>query len=352
VSQEIEMETAATTRTEPVALPPGAQIMQMLFGKHITYSLSAVARLGVADHIGKTPVSIDHLAQAVNAHAPSLYRVMRLLASLGVFQETVHGHFALTPVGELLRTDAPGSMRYPAIQFGDPWATRPFEYFTDCVRTGGEGVTMAWGKGIFDLFADIPEQAEAFHRSMTNVSGMEGAAILEAYDFSGVRRMADVGGGHGALLASIVQRNPDMHGVVYDLPAVVAGISRDQIGECGGRLEIEAGNFFERVPGGCDAYLLKHIIHDWDDDRSRRILKLIGSQLPPGGRVLVCEMMISDQPVPEMAKLLDIEMLVLTEGGRERTETEFRDLFASAGLRLNRIVRTRQPTCILEAVRA
>lgn len=337
---------------EPAAPPPGAQLMQMLFGKHVTYSLSAVARLGVADHMDSTPVSADRLATLVGAHGPSLYRVMRLLASLGVFEETSGKRFALTPVGELLRTNAPGSMRYSAIQFGDPWGTRPFERFTDSVRTGRDAVTMAWGKNLFDLFPEIPEQAENFHRSMTNVSGMETAAILDAYDFSGIRTLADVGGGHGTLLGAILQRNPGMRGVVYDRPEVVAGVSPGSLGESAGRMTIEGGSFFERVPTGCDAYLLKHIIHDWDDERCRIILKRIGEQLPPGGRVLVCEMVVSDQPVAEMAKFLDIEMLLLTDGGLERTEAEFRALFASAGLRLVRIVRTQQAICVLEATAA
>jgi hypothetical protein len=208
---------------------------------------------------------------------------------------------------------------------------------------------MAWGKNLFDLFPEIPEQAENFHRSMTNLSGMETAAILDAYDFSGIRTLADVGGGHGTLLGAILQRNPDLRGVVYDRPEVVAGVSPESLGASAGRMTIEGGSFFERVPVGCDAYLLKHIIHDWDDERCRVILKRIVEQLPAGGRVLVCEMVVSDQPVAEMAKFLDIEMLLLTDGGLERTEAEFRDLFASAGLRLARIVRTQQAICVLEA---
>jgi hypothetical protein len=325
--------------------------MQMLFGKHVTYSLSAVARLGVADHMDSTPVSVDRLAAQVGAHGPSLYRVMRLLASLGVFEETAGKCFALTPLGEVLRTNAPGSMRYAAMQFGDPWGTRPFEHFTECVRTGHNAVFMAWGKNAFDLLAELPEQAETFHRSMTNVSGMETAAILDAYDFSGIRTLADVGGGHGTLLAAILQRNPGMRGIVYDRPEVVAGISPGSLGESATRMTIEGGSFFERVPAGCDAYLLKHIIHDWDDERCRVILKRVVEQLPAGGRVLICESLVSDQPVPEMPKFLDIQMLLLTEGGKERTEAEFRDLFTSAGLQLARVVRTRLPLCILEATK-
>jgi hypothetical protein len=336
----------ATAVTPQPVMAPGAQMTQMLFGKHITYSLSAVARLGVADHMGVTPVLTETLAEKVGVHAPSLYRVMRMLASLGVFAEPETGMFALTPLGELLRTDAPGSMRYLAIQFGDPWGSRPFEHFTECIRTGQEAVTMAWGKNIFELLRELPDQAETFNRSMTNLSGMERTAILEGYDFSGIGRLADIGGGHGTFLSAIVERYDNMLGVLYDLPQVVAGA------QVSARIQIESGSFFERVPAGCDAYLMKHIIHDWDDARCLRILELVAAQLPAHGKVLVCDPIVSDQPVPEMAKLLDIEMLILTAGGKERTEAEFADLFRSAGLRLNRIARTAGPVCVLEAVKA
>jgi len=337
------MGTAAEPQLE---IPPSAKIMQMLFGKHVTYSLSCVARLGIADHMSTKPVSSEILAEKVGAHPPSLYRLMRMLASLGVFAEPEPGQFVLTSIGETLRTEAPGSVRYLAIQFGDPWASRPFEHFTECIRTGQEAVTMAWGKNIFEVLHDLPEQAEAFNRSMTNLSDREKAAILEAYDFSGIHKLADIGGGHGSLLTAIVERNDNMLGVLYDLPEVVAGASVSD------RIQVESGSFFERIPAGCDAYMMKHIIHDWDDARCQRILELVAAQLPAHGKVLVCDMILSEQPVPEMAKMLDIEMLVLTGGGKERTEREFADLFKSADLRLNRIVRTAGPTCVLEAMKA
>lgn len=325
---------------------------QLLFGKQLTYCLSGVARLGVADHMSATPMAIDEIAAKTGAHAPSLYRAMRLLASLGVFKEEPGKRFALTQAGEFLKSDVPGTMRYFAMMFGDEWTTRAYERFTDCLRTGQNGVTMAYGKHVFELLAERPDQLQTFQAAMTSGSRMAGKAVGNAYDFSGIKRLADVGGGHGALLASILRRYPEMQGVLFDLPETVAGVPEDQFAGCDGRIAIEAGSFFERVPDGCDAYIMKHIVHDWSDEHCRTILRLMREKLPKDGRVLLCEMVVTDDPGPTPAKLLDIEMLVMTVGGKERTEDEFRDLFASSGLRLNRIVPTERPICVIEALPA
>jgi hypothetical protein len=337
-------------RIEPESAPPSAALLQLLFGKHITYSLSAVARLGVPDHMSGAPVPVDELATKTGTHSPSLYRVMRTLASVGVFEELPGKRFKLTPVGELLKTHAPGSLRYLAIQLGDRWSTRAWEHFTDTARTGEDGVTKAFGKNVFELFAEEPEAAETFNRSMTNLSAAMVEPIVNAYDFSSIHRLADVGGGRGMLLASVLTRYPHMRGVVYDLPEVVAGaLQEPHFSTCKERVELEAGSFFERVPSGCDAYIMKFILHDWSDDHCRQILNLIRSELPQNGRMLVCEQVVTASPEPTPAKFADIEMLALTVGGKERTEAEFRDLFASAGLRLMQVIQTETPLCVLEA---
>ena len=180
--------------------------------------------------------------------------------------------------------------------------------------------------------------------------GHRGAIDPRVLRFSGFERLADLGGGHGLLLASVLQKYPPMQGVLFDLPEVVAGVPADRLAACGGRLRVEAGSFFERVPQGCDAYMMKHIIHDWSDEHCRTILKLVRDKLPTDGRVLVCEMVVTDEPGPTPAKMLDIEMLVMTVGGKERTKGEFAELFASSGLRLSRIVPTERPICAIEAV--
>jgi hypothetical protein len=327
-------------------------LMQLLFGKQLTYCLSGVARLGVADHMNGTPQPVEEIADAVGAHAPSLYRVMRLLASFGVFREEKGRKFALTDAGALLKSDATGTIRYFATMFGDEWTTRAYERFTDVLRTGKDGVTQAYGQHVFDVLADRPEQCATFQAAMSSSSALAGRVITEAYDFSGIKRLADVGGGHGGLLAAILGSYPAMQGVLFDRPEIVASVPPGQFASCQDRIAVEPGSFFERVPEGCDAYIMKHIIHDWGDEHCRTILKLMRDRLPPNGRVLVCDMVVSDDPGPTPAKLLDIEMLVVTVGGKERTEDEFRDLFASAGLRLNRIVPTERPICVIEAVPA
>ncbi len=333
-------------------LPPHLAMMQLLFGKQITYSLSGVARLGVADHMDALPRPVEEIAAKAGAHAPSLYRVMRLLASFGVFNEGPSRQFALTPIGELLKTDAPGSIRNNAIMFGDEFSTRAYEHISACLRTGTDGVTEAYGKPIWEVLVERPGQCERFQNAMTASSAGAAQAIVEAYDFSGIRHIADVGGGHGLLLASILRAYPDVQGVLFDRPEVIASVPKEQFAGCADRIVLEAGDFFERIPDGCDAYLMKYIIHDWSDEHCRTILSLIREKLPRDGRVLLCELVVTDEPGPTQAKLLDIEMLVMTMGGKERTEEEFAALFAASGLRLNRIVPTERPICVIEAVPA
>jgi hypothetical protein len=336
----------------PPALPPEAQIMQLLLGRIMSFTMSAVAELGLADHMGAEPTSVEDLAARTSTHAPSLYRVLRMLTSVGVFGEPMPRRFVLTPVGQMLRSDAPNSMRYMAMMFTDPWIVRAYENIVHCLRTGGDGVTKAYGKHAFELFKEIPNQAATFHHAMTNFSAISGKALVEAYDFSRFQRIADVGGGHGIILGNILRATPGLQGVLYDLPEVIAGAAPS--GNLAGledRLIQQSGSFFEAVPEGCDAYLMKHIIHDWDDERGRRILSLMRDQLKdqPEGRVFLYEMVVPEDDQPSPAKLLDIEMLVATVGGKERTEQEFRELFCSAGLMLERITPTKSPMCLIEA---
>jgi hypothetical protein len=330
--------------------PPPVALLKLLFGKQITYCLSAVARLGVADHMNDQPARVEDLAAQVGAHAPSLYRVMRLLASVDIFEELHRQHFRLTPLGVLLKSDVPGSFRYLAIQLGDPWSIRAFEHFTDTVSTGIDGVSQAFGKNVFEYLSEHPEQAEHFNRSMTGLSEFLSEAIVSAYDFSGIMCLTDVGGGHGSLLASVLNRNPHLQGVVYDLPEVVAGAyEHPAFRACGDRIQVAAGSFFERVPQGSDAYMMKSIVHDWSDELCVKILTNIRQELPEDGCVLVIEQIVDDASDLTPAKLLDIEMLAMTVGGRERTQSEFEGLFSEAGLQLTKVIPTKSPMSILEA---
>ena len=339
-------------RSTPAEMPPSAVMMQLLFGKHITYSLSALARLGVADHMNGEPKPVEDIAAAVGAHADALYRVLRMLSSVGVFRQDGRA-FALTPVGHLLQTKAPGTLRHLAWMFCDEWSTRAFEQLPNTLKTGVDGVTAAYGKGAFDLLGELPEQCDTFQKAMSDLSQMEAEAILVAGDFSGITRLADVGGGHGTLLARILLANPSLKGVLCDLPEIAGqALSGGHFAGCEERVEIVPGSFFDAVPAGCDAYLLKHIIHDWSDELCQRILILIRDRLAahaPQGRVIICEMLVPDGPEPAPAKMLDIEMLALTGGGRERTVGEFTALLGAAGLKLERIVPTHSPMCLIEA---
>ncbi len=332
--------------------PPAQVLMQLLFGKQLTFSLSGVARLGVADHMDGTPKRVEEIAAKAGAHAPSLYRVMRMLAAFGVFREEPSRHFALTPIGALLKTGAPDSMRDTAMMLGDEFATRAYEHIATCLRTGTDGVSEAYGKPVWEVLAERPSQCETFQNAMTAGSGRVAQAVVEAYDFSGIERLADVGGGHGLLLASVLNANPGMKGVLFDRPEVIASVPKERFAACADRVTLEAGSFFERVPDGCDAYLMKHIIHDWSDAHCRTILDLMRAKLPPQARVLLCELVVTGEAGPTPAKLLDVEMLVVTEGGKERTEEEFAALFEASGFRLSRIVPTSRPICVIEAVPA
>jgi hypothetical protein len=336
------------------APPPDAVMMQFLFGKMITFALGGVARLEIADHLTGEPKTAEALAASTSTHAPSLFRVLRMLASVGVFEHHPGERFALTPVGQLLRADAPQSLRNMIIMMTDDWSMTAWQQMAHCIRTGGDGVTAAFGKGAFDLFREIPEQAETFHRAMTDFTGIVVQALLQVADFSRFRRLADVAGGHGVMLGAILGKFPQLEGVLFDLPEVVAGApAKGYLKGVEERVTIEGGSFFERVPSGCDAYIMKHIVHDWDDGSCRRILSLMRDALsvtaPESGRVFLFELVVPESPGAAPAKMLDMEMLVVTKGGTERTAAEFTELFASAGLRLRSITPTPSPMSLIEA---
>lgn len=335
-------------------LPPQAQIMNLLWGKAISTSISAIAKLGVADHMSAgEPASAEALAQATNAHAPSLYRVLRMLAGIGVFEEHSGQRFTLTPLSACLRSDVPDSVRGVAMFLTDPWHMRGYENIFHSLKTGENGVQKAYGRHGFDVIADDPASLENFQAGMSNYSAIEGALLEPLLDFSAFHKLADVGGGHGSLLSQILRRNPHLHGVLFDLPEVVAHAPTPADLGLTNRMTLESGSMFHHVPAHCDAYIMKHIIHDWDDGHSHTVLRLMCDQLaqhaPQTGRVFLAEMIVPHSPEPHPAKFLDIEMLVMTPGGKERTVAEFSVLFESAGLELVQAHTTPGPICLIEA---
>lgn len=312
------------------------------------------ARLGIADELRRGPMKPDALAKRVGARAPELRRVLRALASVGVFAETADGRFKLNPTAATLRSDAPGSLRPFALMMVDDYNWDGWRALLEGVRGGGVPFQHVYGVPIFDYLRQHPEQDREFSASMASISGPENAAVAAGFDFGKLDTLVDVGGAHGHLLSTILLRYRRLRGVLYDQPQVVQNAAASGfIGAPGlaARLTVQGGDFFRSVPSGADAYLMKYIIHDWNDDQAVAILANCREAMAPGGRVLVVEHVIRPGNAPDWGKLLDINMLTLT-GGQERTRTEFRDLFVRAGLRLRRVHPTQAALSILEATAA
>jgi O-methyltransferase domain/Dimerisation domain len=344
---------AATAMTEAQPLPPEAFLTQMAFGAMMTQALYVAAKLGLADLLADGPKPVKELAAATETHERSLYRVLRSLAGVGVFRETEPKTFALSPLAEPLRSDAPNSMRNGVIFMGEEWHWRVWGDMLYSVRTGKPGWGHVHGGAeVFDYFAKNPEQAEIFNSAMTDMSTVTAPSVVEGYDFSGIETLTDIAGGHGYLLAQVLKAYPKMKGILFDMQQVIAGAGELLESEgVAGRVEQVAGDFFASVPKGADAYIMKHIIHDWDDERAIKILSNIREAMRADGKVLIVETVVPEGNEPHYSKLLDLEMLS-SPGGAERTAEEYRELLAAAGLRLTRIVPTKSPFSIVEAVKA
>ena len=333
--------------------PASARLMQMLMGKWVARAISTAAELGIADRLATGDKTPEELAAVANAHAPSLYRLLRALASIGIFAEMAERRFTLTPLAQCLRSDAPDSVREFARFVGTPGAWRAWEEFPHSVKTGEPGFRKAFGlENPFDYFNTHPDEAAIFDGAMTDNSRQSAPAIAEAYDFGRFRQLVDIAGGRGLLLATILKRYANLRGVLFDLPHVIEG-AKPALAAHGldGRCQAVGGDFFQSVPGGAEAYLLKHIIHDWDDDRAVAILRNIRRAIDPSGRLLIVEMVIGPGNEPSLGKLLDLEMLTIP-GGRERTSDEYRDLFTAAGFQLSAIHPTAAPASVIEGVPA
>ena len=323
-------------------------LVRLAFGFAVSQALRVVADLEIADHLGDGEWSVDDLAAKTHSNADALYRVMRLMAAEGLFRETAVRRFRLTKVGEVLRSDK-GSSPRDLIRMlnGEPYLA--FAQLDHSVRTGLPAFDEVFGKPRFDWLAGHPDEAALFQRAMVTLGRDSNEAIAEAYDFGAFSRVVDVGGGHGQLLSAILARHAHLSGVLFDLPSSIPTIRSGAAGYLP-RTEFIGGNFFESVPHGADIYLMKKIIHDWNDEQAIVILRNCRDAMAPHGKVLIAETIVPDGNEPNPIKLIDVNMLVVT-GGKERTQAEYAALLAAAGLGLERVISTSQPISVLEAGR-
>jgi hypothetical protein len=329
--------------------PVPAQILQIITNFWSSRTVYVFAKLGIPDLLKSGPRTVEELASATKTHAPSLYRVLRALASIGFVSATADGRFAQTPLSEILVTDAPGSLRWFTVSELGQEHYPAWGNLMRSVQTGEIAFDNFFGVDIWKYFEQNPEDAAVFNNSMSGVTAATNEEILALYDFSSFGTVMDIGGGHGGLITSILKANPKLKGVLFDAPQVIEG-ARPKIEAAGlsERCQTVAGDFFKSVPAGGDAYVMKWIIHDWDDERAITILKHIRNEIPQHGRVIIVDAVVPENNEPDFSKFFDLNMMVMT-GGKERTEKEFAQLLAAAGFKLRRVIPTKVPTSIVEA---
>lgn len=325
---------------------PRQQLAQMITSYWASQSIHVAAKLKLADLVQDGPKTAEQLAQATRTQPQALYRLLRALSSVEIFAEDEQGRFSLTPMAELLR-DQHGSMHAVAMMMGDEHFASWGELLYS-VQTGKPAFDKLYGKPVFDWLSEHPEQAKIFDAAMTGFHGPETQAMIDAYDYAGVDTLVDIGGGNGTVLTAVLKKNPNIKGILYDLPGVIERAKKN-LADAGlaSRCQTIAGSFFEAAPPGGDAYQMRHIIHDWTDEQCHTILSNVRKVIPKHGRLLVIEMVIKPRNQPQPAKWLDLNMLVLP-GGRERTEAEYRDMYTKAGFKLERIVPTPTEVSVIE----
>ncbi len=340
-------------KSQVPSVPLPARLSRIMDGLIVHQALYVAAKLGVADLLAGDPRPITELAGQLDVNESALHRILRALASQGVFEETNPGVFANTELSQFLCTGVPGSIRSMLILRGSEFFYAPFGEILYSVQTGKSARARMHGMDGFEYLKTHPEQARVFDDAMTDISRLAGPAVAMAYDFGAWGRVMDIGGGNGMLLAAVLNAHSQLHGVLADLPHVLERAR--QRGFLGGELEarsaFEACDFFREVPSGCRAYMLKSVIHDWDDEASLTILTNCRRVVPNDGVLLLVEYPIPEDNLPSAGKLTDIVMMVLT-GGRERTLQQYRLLLGAAGFRFNQVYPTSADFVIIEAMPA
>jgi O-methyltransferase domain len=336
------MATAIRKRRSLRRPTPAGKLLEMIAMRHVPQALHVVAVLGIADLLAEGPKSSDELAQVTGSHARTLYRVLRTLVAAGVFAEDKAGRFRLTALSQRLRSDAPDSVRAASIFLSGESELEGL--LVECVRTGKTAIELAFGTNWIGYYRQEPARAAVFNAAMTALSNAHYTGVVDAYEFRSIRKLVDVGGGHGRLISMILTAYPQMSGVLFDLPHAFEGGQRT-IAEAGlsDRCEVASGDFFRSVPAGGDAYLLSRVIHDWVDDEAVAILKVVRAVVPPKGRLLLFETMIRAGGRLSYPLLSDLNMVIRT-GGCERSEAEYRALYKAAGFKLTRAIETLSPT--------
>ncbi len=341
----------------PDALPDRTanqyRLREIATGYFLPRALHVAAELDLADILAAGPMDLVPLAAATHADAMSLHRLLRALVSAGVFEEVAPGRFASNALSTLLRDDVPGSARAFVRYLGDECNWRSWEQLLYSIESGKPAFEELYGTTSFQHLAAHPDKAALFDAAMVSSSELLNAALIAGYDFSPYRSIVDVGGGVGSTLCSILDAYPDAHGTVFDLEEVAARAER-YIKErgCAERCLSAGGSFFDSVPAGGDAYFMKHVLHDWSDEHCLRILHTCHEAMPPSAKLLICERIVDAGDQGSAVKLMDLYMLVKTQGGRERTRDEYSQLLARTGFTLQRVVATPSPWCVLEANKA
>lgn len=330
-------------------MPPTVVMRQMIFGYVLTKAIHIAAKLNIAELLSTHgPLSAAELAVKSGADGESVHRLLRALASVGIFAEGTDSKFSITPLAECLKDDSPQSVKAMALMAGSLFY-KAYEELPYSVKTGKEGFAKAIGAPPFEYLTKNPDEGKIFDRMMTDIHGDESAPMVEAYDFSDYDTVVDIGGGNGELITSILNKNSKVRGVLFDLPDVINRAKENIIASgLNERCQLAAGNFFESVIAGGDAYVMRHIIHDWNDDDAVTILSNCKKAMNPGGKILVVEAVIQDGNDPSPFKFLDLTMLLI--GGKERTKEQFENIFSRAGLKVNRIVPFQQDLSVVEGV--